>query len=123
MLAIIHGRLDLVPNSALEFYNYYGHVSDILVVADKYNVTHFLSPWAPTWLAHAKDPWGAEYLQVMQRLHIAWELGSAEKVAAIIKYVIFDYSEENLEGLLAYAEQCPSLGFSSVLADILSNVK
>jgi hypothetical protein len=120
LLAIIHGRPELVPNSVPLNCNNYCIISNTLIAADKYHRTHVLSTWAPTWVEFASIPWAHDPVEVMQRLHIAWELGSGDQLAVIVKYLILEYPDDQLQELLAFAEQCTSLGLPYDLADILS---
>jgi hypothetical protein len=120
LLAIIHRRLELVPSSVFLDCDNYCIISNILIAADEYGLSHVLSSWAPTWVGFASIPWAHDPVEVMQRLHIAWELDSGDQLAVIIKYLILKYPEYQLQELLDFAEQCSSMGFPYDVADILS---
>jgi hypothetical protein len=119
LMAIVHGRLDLIPSDVLDDDYNFPVISDVLIIADKYDVTHLLAPLAPTWMAHAHPCYGGDYLELLQRMHIAWELGCAKRLDRIIKDVAFWHSEKWVQELLEYAKQCPQLAFPSVLPDII----
>ncbi|KAI1858039.1 uncharacterized protein JN550_012932 [Neoarthrinium moseri] len=80
LLNIMHGRFDKVPLSLSEEELY-----EVSVLSDKYNLAHFLRPWAPGWAKYAftalktqKDGQDAdpfESWRVEALLWAAWEMG------------------------------------------------
>lgn len=102
LLAIIHGKYDLVPDwTAMTE----GLLSDIVVFADKYDIFHVLRPWAQKWVKSVMA--GQHPLfsltplcspeRVMQLSHIAWELGCEQQLVSITRRLILGTSKCDMQ--------------------------
>jgi len=91
VLAILHGRFELVPEKVdVPMF------SDILVLTDKYDLRGTIPPWSRQWVG-AVDWTGLEIgVELVQAAHIAWELGLEEKLALLVKKLILDGSLEDV---------------------------
>lgn len=128
VLAVIHGRLDLVPTWPNRIRREHEAMSAILSAADKYDVVQLFWPFISEWLPHAQQPYytGGEgddnHAETLHRLNIAWQLGATELVENTVRRFILELSEARLEGLLAAAEEGPRIGLSLSLREVLAAV-
>ncbi|KAK4125835.1 hypothetical protein N657DRAFT_280442 [Parathielavia appendiculata] len=121
MLAIAHGRFDLVPHMKegstrrqdLEL------MVDVLTVADKYDLTRLLGPWAPWWINIVRYPHRNSSREIAQGMYVAWQLGSLDRLSSIIKAVVFTISKVELDCLIEYSEHCTSEGFPPALCRLI----
>ncbi|KAL2177800.1 uncharacterized protein P884DRAFT_243128 [Thermothelomyces heterothallicus CBS 202.75] len=95
LLAIIHSKFDLVQQvKSLD------EVHEILLLADKYDMTAFLQPWASCWIyLRLRPPPGSPSRvtgrELMLRIHVAWELGDEGRLSSVITNLVFSVSISN----------------------------
>ncbi|AEO60740.1 hypothetical protein MYCTH_2310277 [Thermothelomyces thermophilus ATCC 42464] len=95
LLAIIHSKFGLVQRVES-----LGEVHEILLVADKYDMTALLQPWAACWI-HLRLPTppgtGSRVTgrELMLRIHAAWELGDEGMLSSVITHLVFSVSISN----------------------------
>ncbi|KAK3687937.1 hypothetical protein B0T22DRAFT_458280 [Podospora appendiculata] len=87
ILNIIHSRFQLVPRSPSRRLLY-----GILVITNKYDLVHFLQPWAKDWMQAAKSD--SPNLRLsgpcshMWLTYISWELGDEETFTKGVKKIL-----------------------------------
>lgn len=119
LLGIIHGKFDfLIPTWRIASRDF-ATISDVLVVADKYDLFDCLRPWAADWLGPVDSDAELTDHEVLQRMHVAWEFGAEQKLTSIITTLIFATSDANIQGLLEFSEQYHLHSLPSVLGDFL----
>jgi hypothetical protein len=127
ILQIIHGRFELVPR-----YIPLAQIHDVLVLADKYEMTLVVKPWAHTWLEIVRKPKPTvpEYPGndgvfdgngnltgngLILRMHAAWELGCDDQVSADIAHLVFNAqsstSDSSAEVEICYNGKPLALGY------------
>ncbi|KAK7981222.1 hypothetical protein PG989_013679 [Apiospora arundinis] len=88
MLAVCHLQFDFLPQAKLMDASYIQLIYDLVVVTEKYALTHCLRPWARSWTGkwlrekaesdNGKKPGrsnDAAYVPLQKSLYIMWELG------------------------------------------------
>ena len=119
LLGIIHGKFQfLIPSWRIASHDF-AFVSDVLVVADKYDLFDCLRPWAADWLFPVESDSKLTGHEVLQRMDVVWELGSQDKLSYILKTLIFVSTEADIEELLDLSAECHLHGLPSVLGDFL----
>jgi hypothetical protein len=84
LLHIIHSEYKLVPhNIALV------QLLPVLVVSEKYDMTHLIRPWANAWLQPLAED--TEKYECDSMLRVAWELGADAIFKQLIKRVCLEY--------------------------------
>ncbi|KAH6627382.1 hypothetical protein F5144DRAFT_651733 [Chaetomium tenue] len=126
LLAIIHGRSSLVPTWDVKTPGARAAISSILSTADKYDVVCLLRPFVSVFIPLAAvDGPVVKYdkLGTLHALNIAWHLGAAKLVVAVLQQIFFSLSEDKLSDLLTYAQGCPSMGMTVELWELLGVVR
>lgn len=127
VLALVHGRLDLVPTwPSRTMYRAHETLSVVLSAADKYDVLQLFWPFVGEWLPHARPPYyiGGEddFVGTLHRLNVAWQLGVTELVEDTVRGFVLEMPEKKMDGLLDAAEDGPSIGLSLSLREVLGAV-
>ena len=129
LLAIAHGRIDLVPLWSGEHTHHasFEAISSILSAADKYDLIPLFWPFVHDWLLHTRPPHYTciedDPLGPLYGMNIAWQLGDKRVVAGTIQRFIFELPEDRLEALLAAAEDGPRIGMSLSIQDLFRIIK
>ncbi|KAK8026247.1 hypothetical protein PG990_004070 [Apiospora arundinis] len=97
MLAICHLQFDFLPQTKLIDASYIQLIYDLVVVTEKYTLTHYLRPWARSWTGkwlrekaesdNGKKPGrsnDAAYVPLQNSLYIMWELGHRPEFESVI---------------------------------------
>lgn len=126
LLAIIHGRPDLVPTWNADTRGAREAISGILSTADKYDVVHLLRPFVSFFIPHTEigsNLIRADNRGTMHTLNIAWHLGAVKLVKTFLRRILFVASKDELDELLAYALGGPDIGITLELWELLSAVR
>jgi hypothetical protein len=119
LLAIVHGKVDLVPPFIKGDKDDLGMMFDVLVAGDKYDLIKLLGSWAAGWLENVRCPGRNTIDAMIQRMHVAWQLGSQQRLSSILKELVFTFPQSQLNGLVEHSECCTTAGFPHVFCDLL----
>ncbi|KAH6847179.1 hypothetical protein B0I37DRAFT_445473 [Chaetomium sp. MPI-CAGE-AT-0009] len=130
LFAIAHGRLELVPQWRNNDLGAYAPISAILSAADKYDMLQPLLPFVHIWEYHSHPPDSSgsgdggdyDYLVLLKRLNIWWQLGMVKEVEKNVRQLIYSITRDRLDGLLAAADNGPSIGLSLSLREVLGKI-
>ncbi|KAK8062617.1 hypothetical protein PG997_014714 [Apiospora hydei] len=89
LLGIVHAKFDDVPQTISP-----QELFDIAVIADKYDLTHLLKPWARAWLDQVWENDSKQYLSAILQLWITWVLGDQSRFVAIAHYLALNMQSE-----------------------------
>ncbi|TDZ37720.1 hypothetical protein C8035_v007679 [Colletotrichum spinosum] len=96
VLTILHGNYQLVPQTLEE-----DELYELLVVTEKYDMTHILRPWAKRWFDQLAID-GIPHFQDRPRvMWIAWELGNEDVFCKIAKELMLSSCVDDTGQLLA----------------------
>ncbi|KAK4234162.1 hypothetical protein C8A03DRAFT_18881, partial [Achaetomium macrosporum] len=119
LLAMIYCRVDLVDPTDMQIgQTEFGFhlASDILVVADKYGLTHVVGPWVPVWIngmkmARSDLRYSLDDLSgPIKAIHVAWEIGSEVQLACFLTDLMAQASPGYLLSVLERVEYWQSKG-------------
>ncbi|KAF8849605.1 hypothetical protein BDZ45DRAFT_662993 [Acephala macrosclerotiorum] len=97
LLYIIHAQYSHVPEQ-ISLNDLY----DILVVSQKYDMTHGLRPWAKSWFDPHAQP--SKLTSNLRLLGVAWELGDRVVFSGVARMIVIG-SEADAEGRLLDSEK------------------
>lgn len=103
LLAIAHGRFELVPHP-MEIDTLY----EIIVVCDKYAMMHLLRPWIKNWMKylHPIAYWRpGQDLSTVQFMHAAIELGCEMELAEVSVGLVLRANEDQLNNLRSLRDE------------------
>ncbi|TDZ65112.1 hypothetical protein CTRI78_v003621 [Colletotrichum trifolii] len=96
VLTILHGNFQLVPRTLEE-----AELYELLVVTEKYDMTHVLRPWAKRWFNQLAIG-GVPHFQDRQRgMWIAWELGREDVFCNLAKELMLSSCVDDAGQLLS----------------------
>jgi hypothetical protein len=102
LLHIIHSKYELVPSIVT-----LGYLDRILVVSDKYDMSHLIRPWANAWFQPlAKNVKATEYSLM---LRVAWNLGADHVFKQVVKSICLEYTVDQqgeVDGLGLHGSNC-----------------
>ncbi|KAK8029759.1 hypothetical protein PG993_011050 [Apiospora rasikravindrae] len=97
LLGIVHAKFDDVPQTVGPH-----ELFDIAVIADKYDLTHLLKPWARVWLDQAWEQGKKHFQSSILLLWITWVLGDQNYFVSTAKWLALNMKSEYLFKLSLY---------------------
>ncbi|TDZ29197.1 hypothetical protein C8034_v002968 [Colletotrichum sidae] len=95
ILSILHGNYELVPRTLEEKELY-----EVLVVTEKYDMTHILRPWAQRWFRRLTVNGSPQFEDKQRLMWIAWELGHEGMFCKIAQDLMLSSCIDNAGQLL-----------------------
>lgn len=119
LLGAAHGKFRFVPKEIVQLAEF-AIASDVLVVAEKYQMMEVLEPFTEAWLGTLGALNGSwKGMDVLQRANVAWGFAEPGAMNFVVKTAVWEMERKAVAELREVAGRATDLGMPSSLTDIL----